>query len=411
MTPTMHRLPSTLHLLSGLGMLAGLLAAEAQSLPTPSTTPLPHAFALPTPGRHFEFPRDHGSHPEFRLEWWYVTGHLRDEKGGRFGFQSTFFRTTAPPVPGVGGAGSDPAGSSPRFGSDHLHLAHAALLEVASGRFLHQERLQREGWDAGAATGTLHVWNAHHSLVLLPATASAPGQEATRAGSPPPLRLRGSVRAEAVWDLRLVPSKPLVIFGTNGVSRKGADPAAASHYLTFPRLEVSGTLILDGSPRSVRGQAWMDHEFSSSQLAADQTGWDWASVQFHDGRELMAYRLRRRDGSTDPFSTLAWIDREGRVEHVGPGDFHIEAPARWRSPRTGAEYPAGLRITTRDPANGRERSLTLEPLAADQELAGAVGGVPYWEGACRVLESTGQEVGAAFVELTGYAGDLNRRLR
>ncbi len=409
--------------------------------------PTRDGYAVPQPGRLFQFPKDHGSHPEFRIEWWYVTGHLWDNASNRFGFQSTFFRTAGPPSTSPPSDGSAHTGSL--FGTDQLFLSHIALLDVGTGQFRHQERLNREGWAAGAEISTLHVWNGGASLELLstptheptipgslsprseaeageggsahaePGEGSPPrfmdhahGASATPASHESPrLRLRSGIRAEAAWDLELTPSKPLVIFGTNSVSRKGASPTAASHYLTFPRLRVEGRLDLGGASRSVQGIAWMDHEFSSSQLSADQAGWDWLSVQLHDGRELMAYRLRHKNGSTDPFSTLAWIDRDGRVTHQPATAFTLEPRSQWKSPRSSAVYPLGLTLRARDPDHGEPVRLDLIPLAADQELPGTIGDVPYWEGACRVVDGAGKEVGVAFIELTGYAGDLSSRLR
>ncbi len=367
-----------------------LLAAARGAMPPPATTP--DGFAVPQPGRVFSFPQDHGSHPDFKIEWWYVTGHLWDQASNRFGFQATFFRSAGPPRPT---GPTPPAGG---FGSDQLFLSHMALLDVATGGFRHEERLNRGGWAAGAATHHLHVWNDHTSLT----------QTST---NPEAFHLQGGIRAEAAWDLLLQPAKPRVVFGTNGVSRKAAEPTAASHYLSYPRLTVEGHLEFAGARRAVRGVAWMDHEFSSSQLAADQAGWDWISVQLHDGREVMAYRLRHRDGTTDPFSTLAWIDRDGQVTHQAAHEFTLEPLDYWRSPRTRAEYPSGLRLRGRDPHTGRGIQWDLTPLARDQELAGAVGAVPYWEGACQVRSETGEDLGVAFTELTGYAGNLADRLR
>jgi len=363
----------------------------------PATSAAPAGFATPQPGRVFQFPRDHGSHPEFRIEWWYITGHLWDSSSNRFGFQTTFFRTAAPSIP------TPPPHASADFGLNQLFLSHAALLDLSSGTFRHRERLHREGWAAGSQTNTLRVWQEGSSLTLLPfedPTASRPS-----------LRLVDSIRAEAAWDIQLTPVKPLVSFGTNGVSRKGADPDASSHYLTFPRLKVEGSLTLVGKPRAVRGLAWMDHEFGSSQLATNQTGWDWFSVQLHDGRELMAYRLRHKDGSTDPFSTLAWIDAAGNVTHQPATAFELQPLRRWRSPRSGAEYPSGLRLIATDPSTRTPVRWDLVPLQEDQELPGTIGNVPYWEGACRVLDHTNTEIGHAFIELTGYAGNLSGTLR
>ena len=346
-------------------------------------------FRVPQPAPSFDFPRDHGSHPDYKIEWWYLTGHLlTDEKPvRRFGFQATFFRAAAPRE-----VAARPAPASAAFGHDQIYLAHMALIDVSTGRFLHQERLNRAGWDAAASTETLDVRNGDWSL-RLGDPAALPGKET--------LVLAGGIRADARFVLTLTPAKPLVRFGDAGYSRKGAAPTAASYYLTFPRLAVTGSLALDGAtPIPVTGQAWMDHEYSSSQLDEAQVGWDWLSAQLHDGRELMFYALRRRDGSLDPASTLTWIDREGRLAKT---PYRWEPLTIWRSPRTGANYPQRIRLTTTDPATGREAVFIVSPFAPDQELGGSLGGVTYWEGACRLLDAdAATEVGSAYLELTGY---------
>ena len=337
-------------------------------------------FAVPQAGQRFTFPRDHGSHPEFKIEWWYVTGHLMATNGRRFGYQATFFRRAAPLLA---------ATNAP---NDQLYLAHMALLDAKTGRFLHQERINRRGWDAEATTNRMEVFNGPWRLRMTNVTTEA-------------MELFGGVRAEASFQLRLVPSKPLVVFGTNGLSRKGADPTAASHYLTFTRLQTSGELRLGTETIPVTGESWMDHEISSSQLEDGQAGWDWTAIQLHDGTELMVYVLRRKDGTIDRFSTLAHIDREGRVRQIGPDRFTWEPTGTWHSPDTGAVYPAGIRLNLPEgfaPAT----TLTLSPLAAKQELTGSLGGIAYWEGACRVLDGAGREIGSAFLELTGYSGSL-----
>lgn len=343
----------------------------------PATTP--EGFALPQPGRSFAFPRDHGSHPEFKLEWWYVTGHLFADDGRRFGYQATFFRR---------------AGEHP--GQGQVYLAHMALLDVQTGRFLHQERLNREGWDASASTDSLDVKCGPWSLRLAERDA---------------IHLAGSIRAEAIFQLELTPRKPLVVFGENSVSRKGADPSAASHYLTFPRIETRGSLTRGSERLSVHGESWMDHEMSSSQLAEDQVGWDWACLQLRNGHEVMVYRMRRKDGSADPFSTLAWINQEGVVRHVRADAFTFKKTGTWRSPQTGVEYPTGVEISVLDSSTGQRVRWRLVQLARDQELPGRITGLAYWEGACRVLDDHGLEIGSAFLELAGYAGDLSRSVR
>ncbi len=347
----------------------------------PSVTP--EGFALPEPGHVFHFPADHGSHPEFKIEWWYITGHLWSGSDRRFGFQATFFRQSAP----------DRAAQ--------LYLAHMALLDVSAQKFISQERLNAAGWDAGAAENTLDVYNGNWSLRLAPAPAGS-ANPSTGADALS-IQLIGGVRGEAAFQLQLTPVQPLVRFGENGVSRKGAAASAASYYLTFPRLRAEGNLTLGTEQIAVHGDAWMDHEISSSQLDPGLVGWDWVGLQFNDGRELMMYRLRRAVGSEDPASVLTWVERDGSTH---PQAFSWRVLSTWKSPETGAVYPARIQISTTDPVTSAPVSLTLEPLAPAQELSGRVGGVPYWEGACRVRDQAGREVGSAYLELTGYAHAL-----
>ena len=374
----------------------GLRAAELPSSVRPE-------FALPQPGRIFQFPTDHGSHPEFKIEWWYITGHLTSEGDQRHGFQATFFRRASDvrPSPHPAGTNASTASpSTPNFATDEFFLAHMAWLDVSTKTFRHEERLNRRGWDAQAATNRLDVRNGNWSLKDL--GPDAQGQ--------PKLELRGGIQADLFWRMSLTPQKPLVVFGTNGVSRKAREPSAASHYLTFPRLAVTGELRRGSKTERIEGEAWMDHELSSSQLGEGQVGWDWTSIQFFDGRELMAYRMRRDDGTTDAFSTLAWIGKGGRVSQWGPDRFTWRGEGQWKSPRSGGTYPAAVLLTVPEPDGRPGPTLRIEPLCADQELSCGIAGVPYWEGACRVLDAQGKEIGRAFVEMTGYAGHLRRAL-
>lgn len=364
-------------------LLLFLVLPLASSAAIPLTTA--DGFTVPQPGRKFVFPRDHGSHPEFKIEWWYVTGHLFAKDGRRFGYQATFFRRSAP------------SGATNAPDSDQLYLAHMALLDERSGKFLHQERINRAGWDAGSATNGLDVFNGPWRLTMTDAKSET-------------MALSGGVRAEAAFTLTLKPTKPLVVFGTDAVSKKGADPTAASHYLTFTRLDTAGTLRLGTETIAVTGLSWMDHEISSSQLDEAQVGWDWTAVQFDDGTELMIYVLRRKDGTIDRYSTLAHVDHEGRVKQIPADQFGWKAVGQWTSPVTGGVYPAGIEVRVPE-GYGPERMLRLEPLAAAQELTGDLGGISYWEGACRVRNSAGKVVGSAFLELTGYSDDLADRMR
>jgi len=375
MNPSL-RIRILLFTLSALLLGPSLRAAEIH---IPALTA--DGFTVPQPNPTFTFPRDHGSHPDFKIEWWYLTGHLftAEPTPRRFGFQATFFRFAAPLATAAHRAPD-------KFGHSQIYLAHMALVDIETGRFLHQERLNRAGWDASASTETLDVRNGNWSLRFLDAAAEK-------------MELVGSVRSDASFTLALTPAKPLVRFGDAGYSRKGAAPTAASYYLTFSRLDVSGTLTLDGLTVPVTGQSWMDHEYSSSQLDTHQVGWDWLSSQLHDGREVMFYALRTDTGEIDPISRLTWIDREGRTTNAV---YHWEPLTHWTSPHTGAKYPQRIRLTTTDPADGREVVFIVEPFHPDQELGGSLGGVTYWEGACRILSPEGVELGYAYMELTGY---------
>ncbi len=375
---SLSKLPSRRWFTIALGC-PGLALTNAPSLPAAD-------WNFPRAGQVLTFPRDHGSHPDFKIEWWYLTGHLYAGER-RFGFQATFFRLGQKPV-------DVPAGES--FGTTQLYLAHMGLSDPMTGRFLHEERLNRGGWDAGAKVGDLEVSNGNWSL--------------RRDGAA--MDLHGSIRAEATLSLRFEPAKKHVVFGEDGVSRKGPEGTAASYYITFSRLGAGGTLRLGGETFEVRGEAWMDHEISSSQLDEDQVGWDWTCIQFHDGREIMGYVLRTADGGISDYSKLVWIDRDGILTHLKRGDYEWRHEGKWKSPQTGAVYPISPLIITTDPATGVARRLRLVPLMEAQEMTGGAGGVRYWEGACDVRdEASGEIVGRSYLEMTGYADDIGKRLR
>ena len=337
-------------------------------------------FVSAKPGFPFAFPRDHGNHPTFRTEWWYFTGHLWAQGGNqRFGYQLTFFRQASPRAAWQG---------SSAWRSDQLHLAHAAITDESGQRFLVDERLNRAGLLAGAAGDRLRVFQQDWQAEQEPS-----GR----------IRLRMTVRG-ANLELTLEPSTPPVIFGEDGVSRKGADPSSASHYITYPRLRSRGSLqFAEGPSLAVQGNSWMDHEFSSNQLDPGQVGWDWAGIQLQDGRNLMAYRLRRKDGSQDPFSTLTEVDASGRTQR-STHSFQMRPAGLWRSSASGAIYPLPLELEA-----WGER-FRLVPVLPDQELrTGRSTGITYWEGACKVMDESGRVVGDAYVELTGYAHSMKGR--
>jgi predicted secreted hydrolase len=206
-------------------------------------------------------------------------------------------------------------------------------------------------------------------------------------------------------SLIATPKKPAVLQGENGYSRKGDDPTNASMYYSMTRLGVVGVLAIDGAPVEVEGEAWMDHEFGTSQLGKGEVGWDWFSLQLANNEELMLYGLRRADGSYDPNARGAYVRRDGTKVALAPKDYTIEVLERWTSPTSKATYPAKWKIAI--PSLGFEGIVT--PYVADQELhTENTARVTYWEGAASVeAKLNGQAVGGeGYVELTGYAGAL-----
>lgn len=368
----------------GLLALAVLLPASVPASDRPGSA----GFRPAEPGYRFSFPRDHGTHDDFRTEWWYYTGHLTAEDGRRFGYQVTFFRRGIEP--------ERVATADSRWAIRHLYLAHVALSDLDRKRFRFDEKISRAGLGkAGAEAGRLHVWIDRWGV-----EAAASPREHHR------LRASGS---DFSLDLSVTPEKPLVIHGKGGVSRKGTDPVQTSHYYSFPRLATSGTLTVDGRPLSVHGTSWMDHEFGSGDLGEDVTGWDWFSVQLENRTELMLYRMRRSDGTVAPVSSGTVIFPDGRTRHLSSTDVQVEAHEYWSSQTSGARYPSRWHVTVPSLA----LSLDVRPLLPDQELVTSRSTkVTYWEGAVEVSgELRGATVsGQGYVELTGYAKAMKKRL-
>jgi predicted secreted hydrolase len=330
-------------------------------------------FARATGPRRFTFPADHGPHPEFRSEWWYLTGQLQTGER-RFGYQLTIFRQAmAPAVP--------PRASA--WATRQVYMGHLALSDVAGGRFLAVERLAREGLNlAGAAADPLRVWIEDWTVAggprdLFPAT----------------LRARGERDGHTVaLDLTVDAGKGPVLEGDAGLSAKGPEPGNASYYYSCTRLPTRGRVSVDGTSFSVAGTSWLDREWSTSALPPGVEGWDWLSLQLADGRDLMIYRLRRRDGGAAPESRATVIDEGGGTRVFGPHDFTLTPSRAWRSPATGTSYPVAMRVVI--PA--ARIDLQVTPLLEDQELRLSV---RYWEGA---VETRGPLPGRGYLELTGY---------
>mgnify|MGYP006267619289 CR=1 FL=1 len=327
------------------------------------------------PGHRWSFPRDHFSHPGFRTEWWYFTGNLRGPGGRRFGYQLTFFRFALSP--------ESPARVS-RWGTNQAYMAHFAVTDVDGKRFHPFERFERGALDlAGATAAPFRVWLDDWS---------AEGAGPTTL----PVRLRAA-EGNASIDLLLDGPGPVILQGDRGLSRKGAAPGNASYYYSLTRLSARGTLRVDGESFPVEGQSWLDREWGTSSLGKELAGWDWFGLQLSDGRDLMFYRLRRRDGATAPFSAGTLVFPDGSWKVLSREDVQIGILESWKSPGSGSRYPSRFRL--RLPSE--EMELEVSPLVADQELRAVV---RYWEGAVQVRGvSRGKPVeGGGYVELTGY---------
>jgi len=325
--------------------------------------------------RTFQFPQDHGPHPEFRTEWWYYTGNLESREGRRFGFQLTFFRSAlAPPAP------EEPARTS-AWATRQVYLSHFTVTDVDGKRFRSFERWGRGALGlAGAEGDPFRVWVGDWS--------------ATAKNGALPVHLHAAQGTPEVTalDLVLQQGKPPILQGDQGLSRKSTEPGNASYYYSLPRMPASGTIRLGGESFTVTGDAWMDREWSTSSLGKDQIGWDWFALQLSDRREIMLYQLRKTDGSADPSSSGTVVGPTGELRRLSRDDFSLTVLDRWQSPRSGAAYPARWRL--RIPAEGLDLEIT--PLLADQELDVSF---RYWEGAVAV---SGNAQGRGYVEMTGY---------
>ena len=326
-------------------------------------------YAPVKPGVELQFPRDHGSHAQFRTEWWYLTGWVKDARGAERGIQITFFRNR----PRV--AEDNPS----RFAPRQLLFAHAALADAKNGKLLHDQRAARAGFGlAEAKEGGTEVWIDDWSLKQ-----SASGYS-----------VRIAAR-EFSYALEFKTTQPLLLQGERGLSRKGPRPEQASFYYSQPQLAVSGSITVDGATREVSGSAWLDHEWSSEYLAPEAAGWDWVGLNLADGGALMAFRMRDKEGRTY-WAGGALRGADGRARSLKPEEVSFEPVRRWRSPRTGTEYPVAMRLR----AGGLD--LELEPLMDAQELdSRARPGTIYWEGAVRA-RAGGKLQGYGYLELTGY---------
>lgn len=350
-------------------LLALVLGAGRLEAASPGYAPV-------VPGHPLTFPADFGSHPQFRTEWWYVTGWLATAQGRPLGFQITFFRTR----PAVDE--DNPSDFTPR----QLLIAHCALSDPERGRLWRDQRVRRTGFGlAEAKSGDTDVWMGGWRL-----RRDAGIYEA-------------AVDAEDFsLNLTLTPTQPPLLNGEAGLSRKGPAPQAASYYYSLPHLEVSGSVRRGGRTETVSGEAWLDHEWSSEYLDAQAVGWDWVGLDLDDGGALMAFRIRGADGA-QRWAGATLRAPDGTTQSLGPGEVGFTALRSWRSPRTGIVYPVSWRL------RAGTREITLEPLMDDQENdARLSAGAIYWEGAVRAYQAH-RPIGRGYLELTGYGERLRLR--
>lgn len=323
-------------------------------------------------GAELVFPRDHGAHPAFRTEWWYVTGALEMPQPD-VGFQFTFFRSR----PGIAEGLRSP------LAARQIVFAHAALTVPGAG-LQHAERVARASLGARFASHDLDVsigaWR------MFRRETSGRQSLQLRMQSPP-----------FSWDLSLTPSQPLLLQGDGGHSRKGHAPGLASHYVSWPQLLVTGTLLRQGRRQAVEGRAWFDHEWSTTLLGDGAVGWDWLGINLADGGALMAFRMRDAAGTT-LYAHAAWRDAGGRLRQFASDEVRFTALRRWQSPRNGAGYPVEIEVRF------GEHRIRTRPVIDDQELSTTVPTpVSYWEG---LVQVDGSLAGRGYLEMTGYAGRL-----
>lgn len=336
------------------------------------------SYAPVIPGQPLKFPDDLGSHPQFRTEWWYVTGWLATEGREALGFQVTFFRTK----PDI--AADNPSDLTPR----QVIIAHCALSDPKRGTLWQDQKIRRAVLGlAGAAQGDTHVWLDRWSL--------------TRTAQ---IYMAKIAAENFSLDLALSETQAVLINGENGFSRKGPQPQAASYYYSLPHMRVTGSISRNGRPSRVSGEAWFDHEWSSEYLDAQAAGWDWIGINLQDGGALMAFRIRGLDGKTR-WAGGTLRSGDGTTRDLGPEDVEFRAGRRWVSPRTGIAYPVEWTVR----ADGKE--LRLLPLFDDQENDTRLStGAIYWEGAVRAFDQNqNKQVGRGYLELTGYGERLRLR--
>ena len=367
------------HALLLLALLLALLLSACDGDTPQSTTTLRVDQAMggqPDPGfaralepRAFKFPQDHGAHPEFATEWWYLTGNLMSETGQHFGYQLTLFRVGLRP----GEAQQDSS-----WRTHQVYMGHLAISDIAAARHYSAERFARAAAGlAGARSDPFEVW-------LGPWSIHTDNERSTLAVT--------AQQNDIGVSLQLQPgNKPLVLQGERGLSRKSATPGNASYYYSLTRLPTRGELRIGDKRYTVEGNSWLDREWSSSALDKDQAGWDWFALQLDDGRDVMFYQLRNKQGGVHEFSQGKLVEKVGRVHRLLPNQVTL-TPTRYWQAKDGERYPVKWRMQIAD----HQLDLEVEALIDDQLMDHTV---RYWEGAVGV---SGSHSGKGYLELSGY---------
>jgi predicted secreted hydrolase len=323
-----------------------------------------------TSGYEIRFPRDFYYKKDYRVQWWYFTGHLFDQDGREFGYELTFFVVNV-----------QKRNYTSRFGVNNVYISHFALSDIAGNTFYFFDKADSGAYGfAGAKNDRLNVWINNNAIE----------------GTIDKIRIRASEKDKAI-DLQLIPVKPIVLNGENGYSRKsGESPLIASYYFSYTNLYTEGMLTIGSKNLRVKGKSWFDREISTRGAGEHLTGWDWFAIQLDDKREIMLYMLRDKDGSVNLYSSGTFVDQDGKYRHLFKNDFSIKVVSNYRSGKTTARYPSQWEITI----PSEKVTLFITPLLQDQEiLAYNSTGNYYWEGTCKV---EGSAKGRAYVEMTGY---------
>ncbi len=323
------------------------------------------------PDYQFSFPKDHGSHDNYPMEWWYFTGHLTANENRTFGFEITVFRV---------GLDDFRVSDSP-WKSKNVFIVHTALTDDQDNKYYHQEELIRENFDlVKSSSETLDISALNHRIKLIK-------DQLSLSINLPNYQL----------NLVLQPKKPVILQGADGFSAKSKENGSASLYTSFSNLQGEGELILNHQNYPITAKVWMDHEVMGKTVNRQEAGWDWFAIQLDNNTELMLYYLKDAAGNVTNYSKGSFINHSGIKENLDLNDYQIEVLDYWKSSETQISYPALWKIKV--PKFNLD--LTIKPTLANQEFTSKDLSVTYWEGRSLVYQSN-QVTGQAYVELVGY---------